>query len=85
MVLGRISILGVFFSLTGYSVELKRVFTSVDLPRPDSPNNDKQELRRSGEWYYNALTNNHDIEVETFSETFAMILVRQVREADVTC
>ena len=61
---------------------LKRVFTRVDFPRPDSP----EERISCGAFAMGqppALTNYHNVEVKTLSHTLAMPLVWQVGESDV--
>lgn len=62
---------------------MNRVFTSVDFPRPDSPGGRKLGvfLRRGSA---RELTDNHNVEVEAFTNALTVPLVRQVREADIT-
>lgn len=76
--------LGGLRSFGGYNEVLNRVLTSVDLPRPDSPILLQYRYLISFE-QYPKHTDNHDVEAETFPDTSAVPLVRQVGESNVTC
>lgn len=66
---------------------LNKVLTRVDLPRPDSPVKGLvvwhpsrcRCYKRDGD----ERTNNHDVEVEAFSHTLAVPLVREVSKTDI--
>ena len=74
-VLGMMSMLGPLRSFGGYRDVLKRVLTNVDFPRPDSP----KLVSVSAQGHeISILTNNHDVEVEAFSNTFAVPLIGQI-------
>lgn len=79
-VFGMMSRLGPLRSRGGYREVLNKVFTSVDFPSPDSPRLVSWVLAR----LENRRTNNHDIEVESFTNTLAVPLVWQVCKPNVS-
>src|SRR5215469_4527377 len=80
-VLGMMSRLGGLRSFGGYKDVLKRVFTRVDLPSPDSP---AYSISRSSSRTRDAIrTNYHDVKVEAFPDTLAVPLVWQVSKPNI--
>ena len=75
---------GCLRSFGGYREVLKRVFTRVDLPRPDSPARVCLEEPSQISYSHSMLTNDHNVEVEAFPHTLAMPLVGQVGETNVS-
>lgn len=61
---------------------LKRVFTKVDFPRPDSPEHVRAKANRMEKTGH---TNNHNVEVEALADAFAMPLIGQVGKSDIAC
>ena len=61
---------------------MKRVLTKVDFPSPDSPIILSHCCLPILMW---TLTNYHNVEVEPFTDTLAVPLVRQIGEAHVSC
>lgn len=83
-VLGIMSRLGPFRSLGGYREVLKRVLTSVDLPRPDSPKDMLVQPQQGNSARGGKHTDDHNIKVEPLTDALAVPLVGKVGESNIT-
>lgn len=61
---------------------LNKVLISVDLPSPDSPARCQQYPARALRLI---RTNNHDIEIESLSDTLPMPLIGEIGKSNISC